>query len=245
MNEEEFLRRFFGEGNRFDYTDIAEKEASTYASIRRWMKDLVQQREPVVLPRWTDHGVIWYGIAQTEQAAQQLAEEVKAFVGPSYSTFTGERFPLDEDDPVEQAVRDVVGGMTLKFTGDDPNIRDALDRMHDVRERRTSFQQHADLGVGIVLRRFDMALRARDRVAAEEHLNYLRERDLLDRRNLRHLVVRMLAEFGAWEELLGREDIADLLQQEERPIRVTLALIQAVYHTHLASFDAEIGRAHV
>jgi len=236
MNEEKFLQRFFGSGNRFDYDNIAEKEAPAYASIRRWVDDFEQGR-PVVLPRWTDQGVIWYGIAQTEQAAQQLAEEVKAFVGPSYSTFTGERATLDRDDPVEQAIRDFAGITALKFTGHDQGIREALDQMHDVRERRTPFQQEEDLGVGIVLRRFEMALRANDRAAAEEHLGYLQEQDLLDQRNLRHLRIRMLAAFEAWEELLEREEIPDLLQQEERPLRVTRVLIQAVYHTRLASFE--------
>jgi hypothetical protein len=181
--------------------------------------------------------VTWYGIATSEQAAQQLAEEVKAFVGPSYSTFTGERVTLDEDDPVEQVTQNFAGGTALKFTGDDKKIRCALDRMHDVRMRRTPHQQDEDVGVGIVLRRFEMALRAGDRAAAEERLGYLRERNFLDRRNLRHLVVHMLAAFGAWEELLEREEIPDLLQQEGRPLRVTRALIQAVYHIHLAPFE--------
>jgi hypothetical protein len=237
MSQVQFLRRFFGEGNRFEYADILEKEESAYASIRQWVTDLKQQNQPVVLPRWTENGVTWYGVATSEQAAQQLAEEVKAFVGPSYSTFTGERVKLDEDDPVEQSIRDFAGGTTLKFTGDDREIRRALDRMHDVRGRRTPHQQDEDLGVGIVLRRFEMALRAGDRTSAEEHLGYLRERSLIDRRNLRHLVVRMLAAFRAWEELLEREEISDLLQQEGRPLRVTRALIQAVYHTHIAAFE--------
>jgi len=237
MDEKQFLRRFFGEGNRFSYDDVAEKEEETYESIRQWASDLAYEGQPVVLPRWTDQGVIWYGIAQTEQAAQQLAEEAEAFVGPSYSTFSGGRVLLDGDDPVEQAIQDFAGETALKFTGDDQGIRYALDRMHNVRKRRTRYQQDEDLGVGIVLRRFEMALRAGDQAAAEDHLGYLRERDLLDRRNLRHLLVRMLAAFSAWEELLEREEIPDLLQQQERPLRVTRALIQAVYHTRLTSFE--------
>jgi hypothetical protein len=239
METEQFLRRFFGDGNRFSYADILERGDVTHEAIRRWIASLTEENQPVVLPRWREDGVTWYGVARTEQQVQHLTEEVKAFVGPSYSTFTGQRASLDRDDAVERAVEEFTDGRAIRFTGNDEAIRAALDRMHSVRDQREPYSREEDLGVGIVLRQFNMALRAGDRPTAEERLGYLRERRLLDTANLSYLVVRMLAAFDEWDELLQRDEIPGLLQQESRPLRVTRALIQAVYNVHLIPYEEE------
>ena len=90
METEQFVRRFFGEGNRFNYADLQKETGGTYEAIHQWVTSLIEQGEPVVLPRWVKDKVVWYGLAHNERQAQRLVEEVKAFVGPSYSTFTGD-----------------------------------------------------------------------------------------------------------------------------------------------------------
>ena len=234
-----FLRQFFGAGNRFDYDAVQEQDGETYRAIRRWTRALVKQEQPTVLPRWTDEGVRWYGLARTEQQAQHLVEEVSAFIGPSYSTFDGGRATLDPNDPVERAVEAFTGGRALRFSGDDAAIRKALQRLHDVRERREPHWRGQDLDVGLLMRRFNMALQAGERRDAEEHLGHLRDRNLLDSDNLSYLTVRMLAAFEAWEELLERGEIARLVRLEERPLAVSRALLQAMYHVHFAAYERE------
>lgn len=239
MDPEHFLEQFFGDANRFSYDSVREGKGDTYESIQRWASSLVDSGEPVVLPCWRDNRVVWYGIAQTDRQAQRLIEEVSAFVGPSYSTFTGERARLDRENPIEQAVEAFTGGKAIKFIGRDKSIRQALDRMHEVRERKEPHQQAEDLGVGLILRRFSMALRARNRDAAEEYLGSLRERDLLSVDNLRYLQVRMLAAFDEWDELLEWQQTSEIIQQKDRPLRVTRALIQAVYNTQFLTFEEQ------
>lgn len=239
MEPEHFLEQFFGDANRFSYDSVREGKGGTYESIQRWASSLVNSDEPVVLPHWRDDKVVWYGVAQTDRQAQRLIEEVKAFVGPSYSTFTGERARLDQEDPIEQAVDAFTGGKAIKFTGRDESIREALDRMHEVRERKEPHQEEEDLGVGLILRRFSMALRARNRNAAEEYLGALRERDLMSVDNLCYLQVRMLAAFEEWDELLEWEETSEIIQQENRPLRVTRALIQAIYNTQFLTFEEQ------
>jgi len=239
MEPEHFLEQFFGDANRFSYDGVRESKGGTYKSIQRWASSLVDSGEPVVLPRWSDDQVVWYGVAQTDRQTQRLIEEVKAFVGPSYSTFTGERARLDREDPIEQAVEAFTGGKAIKFTGRDESIREALDRMHEVRERKEPHQEEEDLGVGLILRRFSMALRARNRDAAEEYLGALRERDLMSVDNLCYMQVRMLAAFEEWDELLQWEETSEIIQQENRPLRVTRALIQAIYNTQFLAFEEQ------
>ena len=237
METDYFVQHFFGEDNRFTYADIQRAETDTHEAIRRWTSALLEEGEPVVLPHWSKHGVTWYGVARTERQAQQLAEEVNAFVGPSYSTFTGGRAALDEDDVVEQLVAEYTQGHALKVAGEDEQIRKALQLMYDVRERYEPMGHDEKWGIGRSLRRFDMALQAGDRKAAEAALGYIRERQLLDRANCLYLRVRMLASFDQWRELLDHDAIFDLMQADRRPLRVTEALIQAVYHRELAPFE--------
>jgi hypothetical protein len=237
METDSFVQRFFGEDNRFSYADVQQARTSTHEAIQRWTSAHLKDREPVVLPHWSETGVTWYGIAQTERQARRLAEEVHAFIGPSYSSFTGGRAELRADNAVERLVETYTGGHALKFVGEDEQIREALQLMHDVREEYEPVERGADWGIGRSLRRFDMALQAGDRKAAEAALGYIRERELLDRANCLYLRVRLLAAFRRWDELLDAEAIFDLIQDDSRPLRVTEALIQAVYHRELLPFE--------
>jgi transcription antitermination factor NusG len=238
MDTGDFLRAFFGEGNRFDYDSLVSSSTETHRAVRRWAEALEEDRS-AVLPRWEEDGVTWYGVATTEGAMRGLIEQVEAFIGPSLSTFAGERARLDEDDPIERAVQNYTGGRALRFHGKDNAIRTRLDQMHEVRMQRQPHTTEEDLGTGIVLRRFNMALAAGDRPEAEKQIQYLRERGLLDPTNIRYLQIRMRAAFEAWEEIVQFEEISDLIESTSHPLPVRRALLQAVYHTHFDSYEGQ------
>jgi len=238
MDTGDFLRAFFGEGNRFDYDSLVSSSTETHRAVKRWAEALKEDRS-AVLPRWEEKGVTWYGVATTEEAMQGLIEQVEAFIGPSFSTFTGERARLDEEDPIERAVQNYTGGRALRFHGKDNAIRTRLDQMHEVRMQRQPHTTEEDLGTGIVLRRFNMALAAGDRPEAEKQIQYLRERGLLDPTNIRYLQIRMRAAFEAWEEIVQFEEISDLIESTSHPLPVRRALLQGVYHTHFDSYEEQ------
>ncbi len=238
MDTGDFLRAFFGEGNRFDYDSLVSSSTETHRAVKRWAEALKEDRS-AVLPRWEEDGVTWYGFATTEEAMQGLIEQVEAFIGPSFSTFTGERARLDEEDPIERAVQNYTGGRALRFHGKDNAIRTRLDQMHEVRMQRQPHTTEEDLGTGIVLRRFNMALAAGDRPEAEKQIQYLRERGLLDPTNIRYLQIRMRAAFEAWDEIVQFEEISDLIESTSHPLPVRRALLQAVYHTHFDSYEGQ------
>jgi hypothetical protein len=203
-----FLEQFFGTGNQFDLEQI--EGGGKFAKIRPWVERLTQaEPQPTVLPRWRTGGVDWYGIAQSDRQLRRLSEELMAFVGPTYSTFRGQRAQLNLQDSVEAAVYEFTGGAAVKFCGRDPDGRatavwDALERMRRVSDRRVKRSAEIPRPTGRVLRDFYMALQAGDRLSAEKELQYLLDQHRLDALNLLFLRVQLLAELEQWNELLDQ-----------------------------------------
>lgn len=243
VNVRRFLERFFGIGNKFDLEQI-ERDGGKFTKIRPWVELLTQAEPlPTVLPCWREGGVDWYGIAQSDRQLRCLSEELMAFVGPSYSTFRGQRAQLNLQDAVESAVYEFTRGAAVKFCGKDPDGRatavwEALERMRRVSERRVKRIAELPRPTGRVLRDFYMALQAGDRPSAENLLQYLLDQHRLDALNLLFLRVQLLAELEQWDELLALPELPNLLQVR-RPFAVTQALLQAVYRSYLQRFESD------
>lgn len=237
---DQFLRRFFGEGNALQFEQLENPSDEKRRLVRIWTEPLRREESlPTVLPRFSKTGTTqWYGIARSPRQLRMLAEDVRAFVGPTYSTFDGQRAQLVPSDSVEEAVQVYTHGNAFRFAGNDRAIARALRLMHEVRERGKERSAPDVQSVGVVLRTFEMALQAGHRSEAERHHRRLRERKLLDTVNLRFTRVRMLEAFGAWTEMLELSDLADLLATR-RPLPVTQALIRAVYRTELLPFERD------
>lgn len=234
-----FLTRFFGEGNQLDLEKI-EGDVDNAGLLLPWVRRLtVSDPLPTVLPRRdvaNPSNIVWYGIARSDQQLRSLGEELTAFVGPTWSTFRGQRASLDLTDPVELAVHEFTRGAAFKFTGANRRIWEALERMRQVWEQRSGRVPELPRPTGRVLRDFFMALRAGNRESAERELQYLHDQHRIDAVNLLFLRIQLLAELGYWGELLQLPDLPSVLQMR-RPPAVTQALISAVYHQELIGFE--------
>jgi hypothetical protein len=237
-----FLEKFFGTANKLDLGKI-ERGEGNHAKISPWVERLTQKEPlPTVLPCWRDTGnVDWYAIALSERQLRAISEELMAFVGPTYSTFRGQRAQLNRQDPVESAVYEFTNDIAIKFCGTDPDGRatsiwDALERMRRVSDRRVKRIAEFPRPTGRILRDFYMALQAGDRYSAEKELQYLLDQHRLDALNLLFLRVQLLAELEQWNELLDLPELPNLLQVR-RPFAVTQVLLQAVYRTQLQQFE--------
>jgi len=233
----EFLERFFGQGNRLTF-----EQASKNTFLRPWIARL-EKGLPAVLPRARETETDWYGIAFSEQQFRGLREELAAFVGPTWSTFRGQRVTLDLGDPVEAAVQELTQGNAFRFQGsrgqtsNSTEIRSALSRMLKVLDRKTSGNYEVPRATGRVLRDFYTALRVGDRSAAKKEIQYLRNQNRLDTLNLLFLMVQMFAELQDWNQVIHLPELADLLQVR-RPFAVTQAITQAIYQSELSRFEA-------
>src|SRR5689334_19331451 len=86
--------RFFSAQNSLEWSKVLSGTAEDgwAAEILPWLSLLEggDLNIPAVLPFVSKNGeVCWYAMARTARGASQLAEELQAFVGPSYSDFDG------------------------------------------------------------------------------------------------------------------------------------------------------------
>lgn len=242
----EFLRQFFGPGNRISLAavDADDPGPKSAARLRPWV-DLLRADppQPTLLPRRGGDGQVdWYGVALTDRELRALGEELRAFVGPTYAGFRGERAHLDVTDPVEAAVAWFTGGRVFKLAAPPDRAAQgalwrALELMRGVRARRVERSLDVPRTTARALYDFRMSLAAGNGAEAEAHLRYLQDGQRFDALNLLFLRVQMLAELRRWRELLQMQELPTLLQVR-RPFAVTQALVGAVYHQELAKHES-------
>jgi hypothetical protein len=239
---EEFLGRFFCPKNQVGLAHVDSDDSAhrSKARLRPWV-DFLRSDPPTttVLPYQRDtSSVDWYGVARSDRELRALGEELRAFVGPTYAGFRGERARLDPQSPVEAAVAAFTGGRAFRIAAPatpaaQRALWHALELMREVRARRVERRLDVPRTTARALYDFRMALLAGDRAEAEAHLRYLRDGHRLDALNLLFLRVQILAALRQWSELLNLPELSTLLQVR-RPFAVTQALIGAVYHEELA-----------
>lgn len=239
-----FLQTFFGGDNRLTLERVEAPHDERMQLVRPWVQRLRHAPPlPTVLPRVrADKSVVWYALAFSQEQLRSLADDLLAFVGPTWSTFRGHRAPLVATDPIDSAVAAFTGGTAFKFTS--PGVSDtakaaleALERMRRVWALRPARDSEVPRATGRVLRDFHLALHSGDRRAAEAELEYLRDHNRLDALNLLFLRIQLLAGLGRWDELETLRELPAVLQVR-RPPPVTEALIRAVYHGRLSGFEA-------
>jgi hypothetical protein len=236
-----FFERFFGPGNDIRWAIIQPGSSGAIAeALQPFLREATSDGEYLLLPRRAGHRLWWYAMARDARGARILRDELLAFVGPSYSSFWGEYARLDPSDPVEQAVLGLAGRHAFRIEVTDPSHRDTcrkmLQRMLEVRSRRRHHARTAPRPTGQILRDFELAMQGGHRTDAEGYLDELRKRSTLSARNLMFLQVHLYDCFGEWTALsMILEDGA--LVQARRPLRVTRALIRAVYQRELARFE--------
>ncbi|GAB5550230.1 MAG: hypothetical protein SangKO_099900 [Sandaracinaceae bacterium] len=243
-----FLESFFrgDPHNAIPYAEVDPSNAKNNRQLARWAHAFAQDGSTVLPARRAGEGggsLEWYALARNDRDFRALCEEVQAFVGPSYSTFRPRASQLDPSNPVHSAVLDVSGGACARFIGRDRAIIQALDALHDTRERSPNRVAASHRAPGLLLSDFYLALVQQDRPTAESVLAELKDRSVLGVFNRHFLRIQLLAAFGEWSTLLGDEHKSGvplgLVLGRRRPPAVTAALLQAVYHTEVARFEVE------
>jgi hypothetical protein len=245
-SEINFLQRFFGPGNEVRLEAISDGSigADFVAWLQPWINDLqATPPRPVVLPRRrTDRRLEWYGLAFSQRQARSLRDDLTAFVGPSYSNFSGQQAQLDPADPVDRAVLELTGGNAFRFevipASSIPDVRDAISLMRRIWLERPFQDTAIPRPTGRILRDLEMALEAGNAEDSMARIEELRAGGRLTAQNTAFLKIRRLAALNLWGELLALPEIITVLSLR-RPVRVSEALIRAVYRVELASFEAE------
>ena len=243
-----FESEFFGPGNRlrWDAIQSGSLPADVQQRLGPFLEDVGRSPEILALPRVREGGEVqWYVLCPSSRATRVARDEVRGFLGPTYSDFEGRPTHLDPKDPVEGAVLAKYGNNAFRIEVPDRQLLDgARERLRLLlrlrKERPTRYAQRVR-AAGRILRDFEYALLAHQETAAAEYIEELRSGGYLSATNLVFLEVRRLATGRYWDAILALPELRALLGMV-RPRRVTEALISAVYFSHLREFE-ESGQA--
>lgn len=195
---------------------------------------------PVLLPVVTNEAVTWYGCTYEASQARELQSLLTAWIGPSWSDFSGRYAELNVSEPGESLLQARFGSYVFRLNvlraGDVGSVTQRLSALcgmlrrrplHSGPDLRTAAQLRADL---------DRALLANDAVRAQEVAETLRRSGRLSAENVRFLDVRVLAGLGKWEELYELHDLLHLCELRLPP-ETFADIVEAVYRRHLAEFE--------
>jgi hypothetical protein len=240
-----FESTFFGPGNSLRWQKIDDRAlpASTLEKLDPFIESMSQETEASVLPRlFPDGSVVWYVLSPSNRIVRFSREELRGFLGLSYSLSDGVHTRLDPADEIDSAVLERYGNSAFKIFVPSELREVARDRLLAYlklrRIRPTRLKVFARTASRI-LRDFEYSILAGSYEEASERIEELRAAGHLSAMNLLFLHVRALACAHRWGDICDLPEM-DALLNIRRPIRVTECLIHAVYITHLQSFENEL-----
>lgn len=243
-----FVETFFGPGNRLRWEAIQSGALSQDVQDRLGplLDELRLDADVLTLPRVLDSGQVqWYVLCSSARAARIARDELRAFLGPSYSNFDGRPAVLDPNDSIDAAVLARYGYNVFRVDVPQRHLldlaRERLRLMVSLRKERPVRTGGPPRPVGRLLRDFEYALLTGSDDEARALLGQLRSEGHLSATNILFLEVRRLAASRHWDAIMAMPEL-DALVSMPRPKRVTEAVLQAVYETRLREYQAS-GRA--
>lgn len=179
----------------------------------------------------------------TMMAWRRLSPVLKAFAGPTMTSFNGITAPLPLGQVATQRLAQTLPAATcvIQIPQDRKSVLSALRALMRVREtiaRAPDLQSAVPEPTSWLLARFQDNLNVGRRDAATAILERLKDELRLDALNTKFLEVQLLAAFGDWAAIVSLTGFGSL-RLARRPPAITALLLEALYRTHLANlFDA-------
>jgi hypothetical protein len=239
-----FLADFFGTANDLS---VESAHVATLAETARQEWPEV----PIALPRVGDErapGMVrWYVLSPAASEDARLAEELGAWIGPTYSAaWTGQAAELEMADPIDRAAAELGGG-TIFVIDIEPKDREAarenLGQLRNLWQERPRDRAGLPLRASELLRDFNLSLANGNPQTAREILGKIKRRALLSAENELFLEIAVLESEGRWIDLASHPRLADV-SARRRPWSVTRALLRGLYRTKLAGAEEaeDLGR---
>jgi hypothetical protein len=236
-----FLAGFFGEGNDLSPATLADSAPE----LATWLDErLVRLRQDPgsvhVLPRRIAGSTRWYGLAHSGRQLKELSQVLEAFTVPADAKVDRHAM-LNGQDPVDAAVIQFTGGHALMLEvlpGQQQQVRRALELFAMLDLARPRRELVFSRPLGRLLREFEMAVLANAEDASEDLLREIEQTGQLSAQNVLFLRIRRLAGLLQFDAILALPELATVLAIR-RPARVSASLLEAVYVTEIAGYEAD------
>jgi hypothetical protein len=236
-----FLARFFGQGNDLSPAALADNAPELAAWLDERLARLRQDPASAhILPRRIADKTRWYGLAHSSRQLKELSQVLEAFTVPAYAKVDRHAM-LNGQDPVDAAVIQFTGGHALMLEvlpGQQQQVRRALELFAMLDVSRPRHELALSRPLGRLLREFEMAVLAAAEDASEELLREIEQTGQLSAQNVLFLRIRRLAGLRQFDAILRLPELATVLAIR-RPARVSASLLEAVYITEIAGYEAD------
>jgi len=242
-----WLTRFFSGSNHLSWQDIVDGDKSTkYVNhISPWLKqfsDKSNRTQSLVLPLLGGSGPIaWYAMASEDRQYLQLIDEIKSFIGPAYSDFTGALSNLEYAEEHEIALKERFGNRIFKFVPgkkeDIEEIEKALVLYHSLLSRRPDLPDRTQRPFREIRRDFDYALIAGNANRATELLEELCDTGRINAELRKFLEIRFLSGLGRQDELANNHALITSVMDLSLPPQTIADIVEALYDRHILPIE--------
>jgi hypothetical protein len=226
---ESILSGFFG-----PYNDASADEAVSFVKH-------FEATNAALLPYRRGATLCWYGFSTDARRARELRNEALAFVGPSWSSWTGPAAELDMAEPVEGLLGAIARGPVIRLEplpGREAEATRAIELMAEVLSQRPELAARTPRPRHRILSELELAFAVGNAPRAAELIEEVAATGTLGAINLLFLEIRLLDASGDADAILADPDLPDVLRRR-RPRRVTQAIARAVQTRYLAPFEED------
>lgn len=245
-----WLERFFSAPNALLWSSVINRTAAPgwLALVTPWLESFAQQGESssIVLPLFDARGpTVWYAAATNVHVAAALAEELKAFVGPSYGHIQVLSFD-DASGPLELALRERFGGLVFRILPNSDETRMAIARSLalylGLLRRRPRTPDRTQRPFGKLRADFDRALLAGNEPLAAQLLGDMCSSGRVNAEQRKFLEIRMLAGLGRQMELAHNSSLLKAVMDLSLPPQTIADLVGALYETFVVGVEGNSPR---
>ena len=185
-------------------------------------------------------GVYWYAAVETDAEWPELQPLLRAYVGPTISSFNGEKHVLRAGgSPTDSFLLEAAvtsAGIILPPEGGEERTARALARLSKVLKGRPELTRDLPFSTSAMLAQFEMSIAEGDRREAQSWLDKMIRDWRLDVLNQRFCIVKLHVSFGEWSAILDYDwfnDICDV----QKSSQMSRVLLEAIWKSKLRSYQ--------
>jgi hypothetical protein len=248
-NEQAWLERFFSGSNalRWEQIACATGPEDWIASVTPWLEFLRQSPldRPLLLPLFASNGTRrWYAMAANDQIASQLMDELRGFIGPSFSDFSGQWHELSNSDAPECALRSRFGWRVLRINlsseSNRLHVEQCISRYRELLTRRPFVPDRTSRPFGTIRRAFDLALLAGNADRARQLKEEMISTGRIGTDQQRFLQIRFLAGLGRVEEIGRDRVLLDSIMNLSLPPQIIVDVVESLYAIYVEPVERSL-----